>query len=295
MPFIKRSDGTHLGGLPHFTQLLPYLMPDRLGSTIFFEEEFDLTECLPWLKRHNRQLPAGQARVTFFQLFLCGAVRAMALRPKMNRFVSGHRYYQRNRLSINFVAKRELSDEGEEINLTIPFSPWETLHTLPPKVNAAIRQTMDTMSTEADATNAFLVKLPRWLLKPVFRFLKGLDYWNLMPRSMIESLPFYSSIFMTNVGSLGIDAPLHHNFELGTCGIFIALGTMRKVPELQPDGSVALRDRVRVTFTFDDRITDGVYSARTIALFRGFVERPAILLEKPELSPELLAEHRLAP
>jgi hypothetical protein len=128
---------------------------------------------------------------------------------------------------------------------------------------------MDTMSTEADATNAFLVKLPRWLLKPVFRFLKGLDYWNLMPRSMIESLPFYSSIFMTNVGSLGIDAPLHHNFELGTCGIFIALGTMRKVPVLQPDGSVAL--------------------------FRGFVERPAILLEKPELSPELLAEHRLAP
>lgn len=292
--FKKRPDGTLLEDLPHFTRLLPYLMPGRQGSTIFFEEEFDVTGTLAWLKRHNRALPAGRPKVTFFQVFLCGAVRAMALRPKMNRFVSGHRYYQRNRLSVNFVAKKELSDTGDEINVTIPFSPFETVHTLPGKVTAAIRSTVDAMSSEADSTNAFLVRLPRWLLRLVFRLVKWADYHNLLPASFMADLPFYSSIFLTNVGSAGIDAPLHHNFDLGTCGIFIALGTLRKERTPGADGAMTVRDMVRVTFTFDDRIADGVYAGRTIALFKQLVEGPRALEAAPELPPELLAEHKLA-
>lgn len=292
--FKKRPDGTLLEDLPHFTRLLPYLMPERQGATIFFEEEFDVTATLAWLKGHNRSLPVGTPKVTLFQVFLCGAVRAMALRPKMNRFVSGHRYWQRNRLSVNFVAKNELSDSGDEINVTIGFSPFETIRTLPAKVTAAIRATVGRMSSEADSTNAFLVKLPRWLLRLVFRLAKWGDYHNLLPASFMEALPFYSSIFMTNVGSAGIDAPLHHNFELGTCGIFIALGTLRKERQVQADGTVIARDRARVTFTFDDRIVDGVYAGRTIALFKRLVEGPQALEAEPELSAELLAEHKLA-
>jgi hypothetical protein len=295
--FKKRPDGTLLADLPHFTRLLPYLMPGRNGSTIFFEQDFDVTETLRWLKSHNRALPPEQPKVTFFQVFLCGAVRAIALRPKMNRFVSGHRYWQRNRISVNFVAKKELTDEGEEINITIPFSPFETIHTLPSKVNHAIRSTMDSMSTAADDTNAFLVKLPRFLLRLVFWVLKKLDYYNVLPGSFMAEMPFYSTLFLTNVGSVGIDAPLHHNFELGTCGIFVALGTLRKARIPAPAGSAEpflTRDQVRVTFTFDDRIVDGVYSGRTIALFKSLVEQPKALEQVPELSAALLAEHRLA-
>lgn len=295
--FKNRPDGTLLEDLPHFTRLLPYLMPDRMGSTIFFEQEFDVTETLKWLKRHNRALPPGQAKVTFFQVFLTGAVRAIALRPKMNRFVSGHRYYQRNRISFNFVAKQELTDEGAEINVTIAFSPHETIHTLPAKVNQTIRSTMSSMSTAADDTNAFLVKLPRGLLKLVFGFLKWLDYHNALPGSFMAELPFYSTVFLTNVGSVGIDAPFHHNYDLGTCGIFVALGTLRKERVPAPAGSAepfVLRDKVKVTFTFDDRIVDGVYSGHTIGLFKDLVEHPEKLEVPPELTAELLAEHRLS-
>jgi hypothetical protein len=116
-----------------------------------------------------------------------------------------------------------------------------------------------------------------------FRFL---DYHNGLPKSVINSLPFFSTIFFTNVGSVGIDAPLHHNFELGNCGIFCAIGKVRKENSLKPDGTVETRDKIKITFTYDDRITDGIYCARGIEIMRDLVENP----EKLEVPPELTAE-----
>jgi hypothetical protein len=103
-------------------------------------------------------------------------------------------------------------------------------------------------------------------------------------------MPFWASIFFTNVGSVGIDAPLHHNFNMGTCGLFIALGKIRKEHVLGADGKTSTRDRVRVTFTYDDRICDGIYCGRAIDLFRSFVENPRPLESPPEMTPELKAE-----
>jgi hypothetical protein len=47
---------------------------------------------------------------------------------------------------------------------------------------------------------------------------------------------------------------------------------------------------VKVTFTYDDRITDGIYCGRAIELFRTFVENPEQLERPPELSTGLQAE-----
>jgi hypothetical protein len=49
-----------------------------------------------------------------------------------------------------------------------------------------------------------------------------------------------------------------------------------------------------VTFTYDDRIADGIYCGRAIDLLRTLVEDPAALEKPPELSPELIAELALA-
>jgi len=223
-------------------------------------------------------------------VFLCAAVRTLALRPKLNRFVSGYNYYQRNRIIFNFVAKKQLTEEGAEINITLSFSPEETLATLPTKVSAVVEKGKSGAGTEGDSLNAFLVRLPRWLLRMVIGLLRSLDYHNMLPGSFLSSLPFWSSIFFTNVGSVGIDAPFHHNFNIGTCGFFIALGKIRRESVTAENGSVETRDRVKVTFTYDDRIVDGIYCGRAIDLFRTFVENPEQLEEPPLLTPEQKAE-----
>jgi hypothetical protein len=96
------------------------------------------------------------------------------------------------------------------------------------------------------------------------------------------------------VGSVGIDAPFHHNFEFGTCGLFVAIGKIRKERAIDEEGKATTRDRVKVTFTYDDRIADGIYCGRAIDLLRSFVEHPASLELAPELGPDQLAELALA-
>ncbi len=285
-----RPDGTYLRNLPHFTRMMPYLISTRMDATIFFQQDFDVTEALSYVRRMNSGANGKGKRITFFQLFLCAAVRTLALRPKLNRFISGYNFYQRNKIVFNFVAKKTLTDEGEEVNITIPFAPDETLSTLPAKVAERVNRGKTGGKVESDGVNAFLMKLPRWMIRLVVWALRFLDFHNMLPGSFISTMPFWASIFFTNVGSVGIDAPLHHNFNLGTCGLFIALGKIKKESVLGADGKVSVRDKVRVTFTFDDRICDGIYCGKAMDLFRSFVENPAELETPPALTQEMKEE-----
>jgi hypothetical protein len=264
--------------------MMPYLLPTRTESCIFFEQEFDVTKTLEYVRKRKNN--AEGVKISMFYIFLYAATRAIALRPKLNRFVSGYRFYQRNRISFNFVAKRELSDEGEEINVTMSFSPLLSMEGFCKKIDDYILSLKKGAETGAEKTNAFVTSLPRFFLKFVMWGFRFLDYHNGLPKSVINSLPFFSTIFFTNTGSVGIDAPLHHNFEIGNCGIFCAVGKVRRENSLRPDGTVETRDKIKVTFTYDDRITDGIYCARGIEIMRDLVENP----EKLEIPLELTAE-----
>ena len=283
----SRSDGTLLQDIPHFTQILPYLVPKRTDASIFFEQELDVSRTLEYIRGVNAERPGA---LSFFQVFLCAAARTIALRPKLNRFVSGYRYYQRNEILLGLVAKRQLTDEGQEFVVTLPMRPDETLSTLPPRVKDQLALVRQGTGGTSDDANVLLTKLPPLLLRAAVRAIVGLDNQNLLPESFIKSLPFWATAFITNVGSVGIDAPFHHHFNLGTCGLVLALGKIRKVPVLTEHGTVEQRDVVKVTFTFDSRIVDGIYCARAVDLFREFVEHPERLEDPPELTPALRAE-----
>jgi hypothetical protein len=283
-----RSDGTYIKDLPAFTKILPFFMETRLESSIYFEEEFDVTHARQFIREYNAAKPKGEPHLSFFHVFLCTAARTVVTRPKINRFVSGHRYYQRNQINLNFVAKKEMTEEGEEINVKIPFSPYETLETVLPKVNEYVERSRGEEGNSSEDTNVFLMKLPRPIIKLVFKAVKFLDYYNLAPASLIDLDPFYCTAFITNVGSIGIDAPLHHLYEWGTCGMFIALGRMRKVKRPNKQGELENRVVVNVNFTYDDRISEGMYIGRAINVFKDFCENPEKLIEPPEVSDETL-------
>jgi hypothetical protein len=277
-----RPDGTYLDDLPHFTRLLPYLMPSRTDASIFIEQEIDVTHTREFVQAANRGDEGSARRITFFQVCLCAAVRTLALRPRLNRFVSGYNYYQRHQIVATFVAKRELSDDGGEINVTLPFQADETLSTLPAKVSQFIQRAKAGQSNASDRLNALLVKLPRWLIRLSIWLLRFLDFHNLLPGSFMRSMPFWSSMFFTNVGSVGMDAPFHHHFNLGTCGLFIALGKHRGELVLTDDGRSVCRDKMKVAFTHDDRVVDALYAGRALELFRSLVENPERLEQPPE-------------
>jgi hypothetical protein len=270
---------------------MPYLLPTRTEATIYFEQEIDLTHTLEYVRRKRSGFGAP---LSVFYLILYATTRAIAQRPRMNRFVSGHRFYQRNRISYNFVAKRHLSDDGEEVNVTVSCSPFLSLEEFCKKIDDYIISLKMGAEASSENVNSFVTRLPRFCIKLAIWALKFLDYHNALPKAAIDSLPFFSTIFFTNVGSVGIDAPFHHNFEIGNCGIFCAIGKIRKERSIAPDGTVRTRDKVKLTFTYDDRITDGIYCARSLALMRDLVENPEKLETPLELTPEQLASLGLA-
>jgi len=285
----KRPDGTYLKNMHFFTQLMPYLIPERTNASVYFEQEFDLTKTIEFVQKKKSSL-----NITIFYIILFAAIRVIALRPKLNRFISGFRYYQRNRISFNFTAKRELNDEGEEINVTMSFSPLLSLEEFCKKIYDQISSVKKGGGTSAEKTNSLLVNMPRFIIKFVMWGAKFLDYHNALPKSVIDSLPFWTTIFFANLGSIGIDAPFHHIFEIGNCGIFCAIGKIRKENILMDDGTIQKRDKIKITFTYDNRITDGIYCARAIDMIKDLVENPEKLEEPLVLTPEQLDFLKLA-
>ena len=221
------------------------------------------------------------------------AVRALAQRPRLNRFISGYRFWQRNQLLINFVAKKELTDDGKEVNVKIEFSPYETLATTARKVRSAVKVAVSEDGADNESVVTAIMRLPDFLVKLLVGGMNWFDQHNIMPRSLTDSDPMWSSIFMTNVGSFGLDAPYHHLFERGNCPVFLAMGKVRDERSLDEQGRLAMRKMVRLRYTFDDRIADGVYMGKALNLVQRYVENATELIEPPVLSAETLAELRL--
>jgi hypothetical protein len=290
-----RCDGSLISGLPPFTILMPYVMPDKTGSMIYYEQDIDVTETLRHIKKVNREFIKRGKILTLFDVVICAAVRTLAMRPNANRFISGSRFYQRNQIVFNFVAKKELTDSGREVNVKIPFDPYDTLETVAEKVKTYVKKAVSDDGLDNDRVVRTLVKFPHFILRIVAKALLWLDRHNLMPADMIESDPCFSSVFLTNVGSFGLNTPFHHLFERGNCPIFIAMGKTKTVRELEADGSVTERQRLVLRYSFDDRVADGTYMGRTLQMVQSFIESPGVLDDRPLLDPKLLAELKLRP
>ena len=95
--------------------------------------------------------------------------------------------------------------------------------------------------------------------------MKLADRWNLLPSSVIAHDPCYSSIFIANLGSVGLDAAYHHLYEWGNCPFFATLGRTRQVGN---------RMVATVKYTFDERIDDGLSCAKSLELVKAMVESP---------------------
>ena len=73
---------------------------------------------------------------------------------------------------------------------------------------------------------------------------------------------------MANLGSIEIDAAYHHLYEHGNCPLFVTIGKIERVPVVGDGDAIEARDVVRLKWSFDERIEDGLYCARALELLR---------------------------
>lgn len=275
-----RREGERVKDAPVLRQMLPFLMPARNESIVFFEQRLDVTGALAWLDERA----AERNPPTFYHVVLLALARTLALRPQLNRFVVGRRLYQRRNIEISFVVKKAFSDSANMTAVKVAFDPHDTLASAGQRIAGQIGVGRGEQRTGTEKEMSIVTRLPRVVLQPAMRMQRVLDYFNLWPASAIESDPMYASIFVANLGSVGLDSAYHHLFEYGTCPLFVTIGKVEGENRLADDGSVEKRKMVSLKYSFDERIADGFYCARSLELVRDFVENPENLEEAPTRS-----------
>ncbi len=276
MPLFRRSDGTPIPGLPAVRRIMPYLMPSKVESIVMHEVVYDLSRARPWLKAYNRAHPD---RATLFHLFAYACTRALQLRPGLNRFVSGGRVYQRNAVSFAFVAKEEMNDQAPFVSIKIVVPPDDPFPEFVRRMTGAVARGRKG-SRGIDREVSIVMRLPGPVIRFAVWLAKTLDAWNLLPAFFTRDDPMFSSVFLANLGSAGLSDAFHHLYEYGTTAMFGAFSAPARMPFVEHDAVVA-REGVGARFTFDERINDGFYAARSLAIARRIVEDPERWLGDP--------------
>ena len=274
-----RFDATLIRDIDALHWFMPYLYPNRADNEAFIREEFDITDLETYLEKKNVGLDKKH-RYTFFHAVCAALVKTVTLRPKMNRFIQGRRMYQRDELSLAFVVKKEFNDESHEALAFIKFPPETTIDTLHAKLMEEIHTMRSDKVDNSTAGMEMFTHLPRWLMRIAMWILHRLDFYGKVPYDLIKADPNYSSVFISNLGSIKLNAAYHHLTNWGTNSLFVVIGEKHDVPELQPDGTVQMRTKLGVGITLDERIADGYYYAKTIRLIKHLIANPE-LLDRP--------------
>jgi pyruvate/2-oxoglutarate dehydrogenase complex dihydrolipoamide acyltransferase (E2) component len=273
MPLFNRPDGKLLRGQSPVRTIMPFLMKGRNESTIFHDMLLDVSRTLPWLQRYNSE-NTEEEKATLFHLFLWACARALHARPGLNRFVSGGRIYQRNDVSIAFAAKRAMRDDAPFVTVKLVFPKEESFEDCVARIRSSVQEGRSGKTRTVDREVNLATRLPAPLLRAGVTVVRNLDDLNLLPKKFIDPDPMYASLFVANIGSVGIDDVAHHLYEYGTCSLFGVLGQIKKTVFVGEDDQPTVREGVKVRWTFDERINDGLYCASSLSLARATIEDP---------------------
>lgn len=272
MPLFRRKDGDYVAKVPAYRRIMPFIMPTRTESAVYFEQRIDATRGLTYIARWNERFP--DKKITFLHLMMYGAIRSLHERPRLNRFTMGGYLYQRRGIWISYSAKKAFNDDSPIVVLKQHFSPELSFAQMVDEMYGALREGRSDKKSHVDKELDLFLKAPAPVLRVGVKLLAWLDSWNILPFSFTDKDPMYASLFIANLGSVKLDSAYHHLYEYGTIPLFGVLGRLHDTVVPNPDGTVGVRPEVSIKWSYDERIDDGLYAAQSLELVRARMEDP---------------------
>jgi hypothetical protein len=283
----ERSDGERIKNLHPYRRLMAHIMPGRNESVVYYDTYARVDTLLQYLEEVNEYFHVD---ITHCLVAACNL--ALWENPKMNRFITGRRLYQRNGRSFTFSMKRKkLGREAKLSAVKLAMDDGETFRELVARINGNIKVERSSKKTHADKEFAVLDRLPRSVLDLAVSGLKRLDHWSLLPKSFIKNDAMYTSIFIANLGSVGMSPGYHHLYEWGNCPLFMMVGKIEE-RALVVDGEITVQKVLPIRWSYDERIDDGLNAGYGIATANRLLENPytglGCLSETPETDQPLV-------
>lgn len=273
--FGDRKDGVLLRDIDSMHFICPIIYPNRTDNEAFISEVIDLTKLSDYLEKKNYD--GIEYKYNMFQVIVTAMVKTLTLRPKMNRFIANSNMYLRNEISASFVVKKMFSDDGGEALAFIHTKPTDNINTIHEEIFRKVSSSRsDKVDASTDAMDTFS-KIPRFISKTAVKFICMLDRHGKVPKSLIATDPYYSSVVLTNLGSIKLHAGYHHLTNWGTTSVFCCIGERKLRPFTDDKGTVTMRDSIDLGLTIDERIADGYYYSKTVRLLKTLIENPELL------------------
>lgn len=278
-----RPDGIWLRDLPAINQLMPDMLPNRCDNEAYITVDVDLRPLDAYLAKVNEG--RTEDKYTYFHLISAAIAKAFILRPRMNRFIVNGKIFQRRNVTLAFVVKKKFEDHAAEGLSVVEYEPTQTLAGFHEKIMAEIHQTRHGDSGHnADATMNIFTRLPHWMNRLAVWTTLFLDKFGKAPLAVTSADPNHQAIFLTNLGSIGLEGGYHHLSNWGTNSCFVVLGKKHMAMEYDKEGNGDLREVIPLGITLDERIADGYYYSGTVALVKELLQHPE-LLEQPADTP----------
>ena len=271
--FGYRPDGKKVKNVAPVFKIIPSIMLDRCDAQVFFKQDIPLKN----LDDYINQKAAEGVKLSYMTIIYAAIVRIIGQRPQLNWFAMNGTLYERNKIYVSLAIKKNLTDEGEETNLKIPFTGKETLFEVKERLDNEISENKKTETENStDKFVKFINLIPNFLVRWIVKFLGFLDKYGLMPKKIIDLSPFHTSVYITNLGSLGIDSIYHHLYNFGTTSMFFAMGKKKK-SFIYEDEEMKKEKCITIAFVGDERICDGYYYANSFKQLLRYLKKPQLL------------------
>lgn len=257
-------------------QIMIDIKPNRCDSDVYINQKIDVTNLVEYMekiKKNNKDL-------TYFHAFMTALGILFYNRKKMNYYVRNRHLYEHKDIVISFVAKISFDDKSEEVMLLIPISKDDNIFKVSEKIKSKIDKlrNKDRSFNKNGANSAIdiLGKLPNILRIPTVGILKYFDKIGILPSSLVKDNLYYSSLIVSNLGSIKCDAIYHNITNFGTCSGLISIGEI-KDEEVIIDGKKQIRKMCEFGVNLDERIADGFYFVKSLKLLEYILDNPKLL------------------
>ena len=228
------------------------LQPHRSVSDVYINQKMDLTNLVKYIEKKKK---AGE-EVTYFHAFLAAIGKTVYNRPKLNHFIANRHLWEHDKIILSFVAKVSFDDHSEEMMVMIPIEKDDNIFTLGKKIRDKLDSFRNKRKVSKEGANSaidILAKLPNIIRVPLVGALKWTDKKGILPSSLAKDNLYYSTMIVSNLGSIGCGAIFHNLNDFGNVSSLLTMGEI-KDEEVIIDGKKEVRKICEWGMNFDELI-----------------------------------------
>ena len=277
-----RRDGfrVKIGG---FERFLYFLKPRRSDSEVYILREIDVTNLVNYYEEKKKK----NEKITYFHLFSTAIVKTIYNNPLLNRFIVNGNYYDRNEVTLSFVAKTSFTDEAKELLTVIRVNEDDTVNSLSKKISGDVSKIRGNKTSGTDDFVNNLGKLPKFVMRFIVWVVKKLDNHDLLPYSLTKNSIYHSTVILSNLGSIHCGGIYHNLTNFGTNSALVTMGEINEVVKVI-EGKIEKRYVCEFGITLDERIVDGVYFAKSVNFLEYVLNNPKLLEDRVDVKVDII-------